>query len=154
MLSSSIFIEFMYGDILYLFKMKNKPLFYIAPDDLGLDFAYFVLLSHEVLTVWGASSEPESSNEGIGVTKIGRPPGGVGATIWGIAPWLGVLARTPIAGALKLESDWGSCLADFVLYLEVGLDFVVGLPNFGVSPSLKFDDFPELTLRNDDEFCG
>ena len=53
----------------------------IAPEDLALAFAYFVLL----LTV-RADSEGESSLVGIGVTYIGKPPGGTGVTICGIVP--------------------------------------------------------------------
>ena len=53
----------------------------IAPEDLALAFAYFVLL----LTVW-VDSEGESSLVGIGVIYIGNPPGGTGVTICGIVP--------------------------------------------------------------------
>ena len=70
-----------------------------------------------------------------------------------MVPWLGDLARVSINGAVKLESERGLFFPDFVLYFGAGLDFDDRLPVFGVRPSLEFDDFPELILRNVDGVC-
>ena len=98
----------------------------MAPDDFALDLAYLALLS-SLLSASGVSPEVDSSNEATGATNTGSPPGGVGATICGIAPKLYFLSRSCVWGVVKIASEDPSALcsilcANFDLYLGSGLD--------------------------------
>ena len=98
----------------------------MAPDDFALDLAYLALLS-SLLSVSGVSPDVDSSKEATGVTNTGSPPGGVGATICGIAPKLYFLSRSCVWGVVKVASEDPSALcstfcANFDLYLGSGLD--------------------------------